>query len=107
LRVFAQVCTAGLRSGDVLARWGGEEFVLMLPDSTIGRAVQCIERLRAVMAETPFDRIKPGLRVTFSAGVTLVQLHDTMESAIARADNAMYGAKHAGRDRVVVAELAA
>jgi diguanylate cyclase (GGDEF)-like protein len=88
-----------LRGGDAMARWGGEEFLLMLPDTSIEAAQQCLERLRERLRQTPFDEVTPGLRITFSAGITGCLGQGDIDSAIERADQAMYRAKQAGRDR--------
>jgi diguanylate cyclase (GGDEF)-like protein len=79
-----------LRSSDVLARYGGEEFAVLLPNSTLGQAVEIIDRLRAA---TP-------LAQTFSAGVTLWHGDETSDQVVARADRALYQAKQAGRNQV-------
>jgi diguanylate cyclase (GGDEF)-like protein len=102
LRGFAHRVESELRGADVMARWGGEEFLLMLPDTTIEAAQQCLERLRECLRVAPFDEVAPGLQLTFSAGVTGCLGHGDIESAIERADQAMYRAKRAGRDRAEV-----
>jgi diguanylate cyclase (GGDEF)-like protein len=100
LRGFAHRVESELRGGDVMARWGGEEFLLMLPDTSIEAAQQCLERLCERLRQTPFDEVAPGLSITFSAGVTGCLGQGDIESAIERADQAMYRAKEAGRDRI-------
>ena len=99
LRGFAHRVESELRGGDVMARWGGEEFLLMLPDTSIEAAQQCLQRLRDRLQATPFDEVAPGLTLTFSAGVTGCLGQGDTDSAIERADQAMYRAKEAGRDR--------
>ncbi|WP_338416137.1 GGDEF domain-containing protein [uncultured Sphaerotilus sp.] len=99
LRGFAHRVESELRGGDVMARWGGEEFLLMLPDTSIEAAQQCLGRLRDRLRSTPFDEVAPGLLLTFSAGVTGCLGQGDIDSAIERADQAMYRAKEAGRDR--------
>jgi diguanylate cyclase (GGDEF)-like protein len=84
-----------LRGGDLLARWGGEEFAVLLPGCASAGALQVLERLRA---STP-------LGATCSVGVTDVVQGDTLERAVRRADAALYRAKAGGRDRTVVDEL--
>lgn len=102
LRTFAQTAADTLRASDVLARWGGEEFLLMLPVTDASSAQVCIERIRAGLAQAPFGTIRPGLQVTFSAGLSVLSASDTVQTLIERADRAMYKAKHAGRDCTVV-----
>ncbi len=105
LRRFAEVGKSTLRAGDMFARWGGEEFLMMLQDTSVAQGMECLERVRHALAETSFDDISPGLRITISAGVTDLHLHDTLERAVERADQAMYGAKQSGRDRVLLGTL--
>ena len=103
LKVFADVSRSTLRTTDVLARWGGEEFLLMLPGATLAQGQQSIERLREAVRERSFDALAPGLRVTFSAGLSVPQEDDSVEACVERADQAMYRAKTQGRDRSVAA----
>jgi diguanylate cyclase (GGDEF)-like protein len=102
LRSFAQAARAELREGDVLARWGGEEFLLMLPDTPAAGARVVLERMRArVAALEPCDGHEH--RVSFSAGLSVWETDETIVDAVNRADKALYAAKAAGRDRVVEA----
>lgn len=103
LKTFAQLTRDSLRSSDVMGRWGGEEFLLMLPDTNAADAAACVERMRAQLARLSADAIAPGLRVTFSAGVAEVGGLDELETAIEHADQAMYRAKVQGRNCTVVA----
>lgn len=102
LKAFADSVTAGLRGADVMARWGGEEFLLLLPDTDADEGLKCVERMRAKLADITFDEIEPGLRVTFSAGLVSYEPGVSGEAAIERADAAMYRAKQAGRNCTVV-----
>jgi diguanylate cyclase (GGDEF)-like protein len=103
LRRFAAAGRAALRSSDVLARWGGEEFLLMLPGATPEQALQCVARIRARLAEVSFDDVAPGLQVTFSAGLSRCAADQSLEVAIEQADHAMYRAKTAGRNCTMAA----
>ena len=107
LRRFAECAQAAIRLGDTLARWGGEEFLLVMPATTPTQAGAAMERVRQALRQASFDDIAPGLKITFSAGVTECAGEPDLESAIARADSAMYEAKGAGRDRVVTNTSAA
>ena len=102
LQAFARVANATLRGTDALARWGGEEFLLMLPATPAAVACQCVERLRSEWAATSLDAVQPGLKVSFSAGVSVCGPGDAVDSVIERADQAMYRAKEAGRNCTVV-----
>ena len=103
LRRFAECAHAAVRLGDTLARWGGEEFLLVMPATTPMQAMSAVARVRLALQHASFDDIFPGLVVTFSAGVSECAGERDLEAAIARADTAMYEAKGAGRDRVVAA----
>jgi diguanylate cyclase (GGDEF)-like protein len=103
LQIFADVITHGLRAGDALARWGGEEFLLMLPNTSADDALLCVERMRSQLASRSFEHIAPKLAVTFSAGIGVCGVDDRTDAIIERADRAMYRAKTAGRNRTVVA----
>ena len=91
---------AHLRAVDVLARWGGEEFVLLLPHCGSAEALQVAEKLRALVADPPFPVAG---QVTASFGLAQWQPHEHLDTWLKRADDALYAAKAAGRNRVVFA----
>ncbi len=98
LKAIAGCLASRMRRTDLLARWGGEEFVLMLPDTSIDMASDLADALRKTIAA--FEQLLPA-RVTVSIG--LAQLKGTDESIAAlldRADRALYAAKNGGRDQV-------
>ncbi|UGB39082.1 diguanylate cyclase [Frateuria soli] len=102
LRV-AQACKQALRRFDMVGRLGGEEFLVVLPDTTLEVALQIAERLRRKVESLPLANLAPGLHITASVGAALAD-HDADDLAelVRRADNAMYRAKDAGRNRVEV-----
>jgi len=98
----ARLLVDGVRLGDTVARWGGEEFCVLLPRCDPEGALHLAERLRASVAEGSVADGEPA--VTVSIGIALVDtVHETLAQALARADRALYKAKHEGRDRVVMA----
>jgi diguanylate cyclase (GGDEF)-like protein len=91
-----------LRHDDLLGRYGGEEFVLLLPGTTAANAAHLAERLRHAVTDTPVPTRTGPLEVTVSVGATQVQATDSIvEDALARADAALYRAKQGGRNQVV------
>lgn len=103
LRVLAQVAQSVIRQTDILARLGGEEFAVFMPDTPLAEAVRVAERLRLAVADTAVSLAEhPAMRITVSIGVTGISETDThVDDLLRRADAALYGAKEAGRDRVV------
>ncbi|MGQ0672566.1 MAG: PleD family two-component system response regulator [Hyphomicrobium sp.] len=102
LKEFSARFRRNTRGIDLACRLGGEEFVIIMPDTDIGRAYQVGERLRACIAAEPF-LLNPDLklRITASVGLaTLEKVEDTPETLFKRADNALYAAKRRGRNRV-------
>ncbi|MDP9196268.1 MAG: PleD family two-component system response regulator [Pseudomonadota bacterium] len=105
LQELGRRINSNLRSFDLAARIGGEEFLVVMLDTGLEDATAVAERLRRLVAETPFRIQGAGseVAVTISIGVTGKEQDDTAESIIKRADDAMYAAKNAGRNRVQVA----
>jgi diguanylate cyclase len=100
LRHVADLLKAKLRPSDVVARYGGEEFVMVLPGAERAAAVKTIERLQRALTEHVFVHGANRTFITFSGGVTEVGVDDTLQSALKRADHAMYVAKRAGKNCV-------
>lgn len=100
---MTQVIRDGLRPQDAVARYGGEEFLLLLPNTPRDEGVLAMQRLQRDLTRRFFLHNNQKLLITFSAGVTEVTDLDNEESAVARADAAMYAAKQAGKNRVFAA----
>jgi diguanylate cyclase (GGDEF)-like protein len=100
LRRFAAVIRGEIRSSDKLVRWGGEEFLLLCPETDVPHAVSMLDKLRAALAKQEWPQ---GLRVTSSFGVTSLKPEEDIGAAIKRADGALYLAKANGRNRVEIA----
>jgi two-component system, cell cycle response regulator len=95
----ARRLAGAVRGGDELARWGGDEFVAILPGTDKAGALRAAERLRAAVAAAPVEAAGMSLAVTISAGWAHWS-GDTPDDLLARADRALYSAKEAGRDTV-------
>jgi two-component system cell cycle response regulator len=93
-----------LRTSDVGARWGGEEFVLALTSTALAGAAQLAERLRTAVRELQIAVSGEALSVSASLGVAEYRPGEPLEALVDRADRAMYEAKASGRDRVIVAD---
>ena len=102
LREFAATLQRALRDTDVLARWGGEEFLLLINDTSPELANIGLERARDMLASAPLLAHMPDLRVTFSAGLTGYDDVEELSTCIERADQALYRAKAEGRNRTVI-----
>jgi diguanylate cyclase len=100
LRTFAITMFANIRSVDRFGRYGGEEFLLVLPDMPDEGAARAMDRLRAIVADLDWSAFSPGMRVTLSAGVATLKPDETTDSFLARADVALYAAKGQGRNRI-------
>jgi diguanylate cyclase (GGDEF)-like protein len=103
LRTFAITVFANIRSIDRFGRYGGEEFLLLLPDTPDDGAAKILDRLRAIIAELDWSAFSPGMKVTISAGVATLRPDETPETFLARADSALYAAKARGRNRIAIA----
>lgn len=105
LREFARISRETLRATDVLGRWGGEEFLLIMPNADLKVAMATLERLRTLVFGIRLPSSGAGLRVSLSAGLALHGKHvKSLDELIARADSALYVAKNEGRDLVRVSD---
>jgi diguanylate cyclase (GGDEF)-like protein len=114
LRHVADILKHNLRKSDILCRFGGEEFTLVFPETSLETSYELIERLRGLVDESIVETPEGAIHVTFSAGVETVRIEDVakrrsplevISEALARADKALYEAKHTGRNRVIRASL--
>ncbi|WP_456619127.1 MULTISPECIES: GGDEF domain-containing protein [unclassified Bradyrhizobium] len=100
LRTFAITIFANIRPADRFGRYGGEEFLLLLPGAEGDAAARMLERLRGIVADLDWSAFSPGMRVTISAGVVTLRDNDTADTFLVRADSALYSAKAQGRNRI-------
>ncbi|BBD77746.1 GGDEF domain-containing protein [Hydrogenophilus thermoluteolus] len=99
---LARMARTHLRAQDIVGRYGGEEFVLLLPDTPLDQAAEVIRRLQRALTRELFFYGDNHRVITFSAGVTPVLPGEALETVLARADAAMYEAKRSGKNRVIV-----
>ncbi len=106
LKAIARTLQQAARETDIVGRYGGEEFVIVCPNTDATGARELAERVRRTIERTPIETSAGPLQVTLSLGVCGFPLHgDTLESLVASGDEALYEAKRAGRNRVVLAGL--
>ncbi|MGH8749049.1 MAG: diguanylate cyclase [Burkholderiales bacterium] len=104
LKAFAGLAQAAMRKTDVFGRYGGEEFLLILTASGKAGAAGAVERVCAAAAAHDWGKIAAGLKLTLSAGLAEYRHGESIEPLINRADAALYDAKRAGRNRLVVVD---
>ncbi|WP_243737804.1 diguanylate cyclase domain-containing protein [Blastococcus xanthinilyticus] len=101
LRAIGELLVAGVRDTDEVCRWAGDEFVILLPETTAEQAERALERIRASVARYPWVELGLDLPVTISAGIASATRGDDRKTLFAAADGVLYDAKRSGRDRVV------
>ena len=105
LQAFASTVLNAVRDTDVLARWGGEEFVLMVTDTPCEHARDLLERIRLAVAAMEIPHATGTLHMTVSIGLAKHVPCDTLDHTLDRADQALYTAKALGRNRIAVAPM--
>lgn len=100
LSQFADRVQSIIRQTDIVARWGGEEFLVLLPDTSLTPALTLAERLRSAIDSESFSSREQKLPITMSAGVCSIAQADSIDSMLRQADQQLYLAKEAGRNRV-------
>ena len=102
---FTNTCKQNLRKVDIFARFGGEEFVILLPEAGLNQAKETAERIRKIVENTILNIDEQQFKITASFGVsTFMNNSDTLELLLQKADKALYTAKSQGRNRVICAE---
>ena len=104
LQAFASAANVVLRETDCLSRWGGEEFLFLMPATDAHKANIAVERLRESLSKTTISASVPDLTLTFSAGVAVHSLPLPLHRTLERADQALYAAKEGGRNRTETAQ---
>ena len=101
LRVLARSLQGTLRESEYVGRYGGEEFLVVLPETPFELAGIPLQRLQRSIAEAVIDGLPAGVPITVSAGITEYRRGEDIQAAVTRADAALYRAKREGRDRIV------
>ncbi len=104
LTTVAKTVTSNIRNIDSFGRYGGEEFLLMFPQTDLEQATALAERVRIKIEQLTFDDVSSALTVTVSIGIAKYQPCENIIQTINRADHALYEAKYSGRNRIVVCE---
>jgi diguanylate cyclase (GGDEF)-like protein len=104
LRRFSAIMTENARGADVITRYGGEEFLLVMPQTSLDQARVLCERLRIEVERYPWQEVAGGLQLTVSIGVADTVAHDGLIPLVAAADAALHQAKRTGRNRVRLAD---
>ena len=99
LKQFVQIIQNSSRNDDLVIRWGGEEFILLLKINSIDNAKKVLENIRKTIAQTSFEKVE---HITCSIGATVYKENETIEDSFKRADKALYEAKNSGRNKVVI-----
>lgn len=104
LKEVARVAKERVRGADVLCRWGGEEFLLVLPDCSIADALKLVEEIRIAVSENQISANDAPIKTTISAGLAELVPGESVDQLINRADQALYKAKNSGKNRSAIAD---
>lgn len=105
LQLIARLLQKNIRDTDFIARFGGEEFIILMPETTAAQALVAADNLRMRIEQTPFNFRKERVSVTMSLGIAEFQENETPNNAFERADKALYEVKSSGRNRSALAAL--
>lgn len=103
LKIIAQELSKRLRKTDFIARFGGEEYVILLPETPLAEGRNLIEKLRLAIEACPFHFRGEPVTITFSAGIGQISPQESLDDAFDRIDQALYAAKKAGRNTIITA----
>ncbi len=107
LQAFAEIAQDAIRDTDTIGRWGGEEFILLLPDTQPAeRAIVVVDRIQTILRQAIVSPQQPRLRLSFSGGIAVPRSGETLDEMIDRADKALYAAKAQGRQCSLMADQA-
>jgi len=101
IKAMTRILTQRLRKTDIVGRYGGEEFGIILPSTTPEQAIKLLDEIRESVSEISYSSDSGPFHVTYSAGLAVFPVHSDVTQIIRAADKALYKAKEAGRNRVV------
>lgn len=102
LQTVADILSKTVRAQDIMARWGGEEFIILLPKTDVAQAETVAHKIQYNLAQTDINYERHSLTITLTVGIAKVRKEESLEDVIRRADNALYHGKEHGRNRVEV-----
>ena len=102
LQTIAEICRKSFRKVDTVGRYGGEEFLIILPETNPSQTLIAAERLRSRISQADIEAQEAHLQVTVSMGVASLDTADSLECLVEQADKALYAAKQAGRNQTKV-----
>lgn len=104
LSEFARLANEAIGAADTLARWGGEEFLLLMPEHDPAQSLKTLEAIRDAVARHDWSRLHEGLQVSYSAGITQQRAKDELKEALERADRGLRLANQQGKAQLVIVE---
>ncbi|ALO46013.1 sensor domain-containing diguanylate cyclase [Pseudohongiella spirulinae] len=102
IKIFADICRRVFRQSDVICRWGGEEFMVLLPDTEKHQAGRVADRLHQVLSVTEIPGTADDIHLTISVGILALEPTRDIDSALLQVDQLLYDAKHSGRNITVL-----
>jgi diguanylate cyclase (GGDEF)-like protein len=98
LKLVARRLKSSIRETDLIGRWGGEEFIILFPNTSLEEGFQLIERVRKAMSDSRFKVADKDIKLSFSTGISSTRYYDNWDDLIKSADRHLYKAKEAGRN---------
>jgi diguanylate cyclase (GGDEF)-like protein len=104
LKLVASTLKSAIREADLIGRWGGEEFIILLPNTSLDEAFHLIERLRSLVSESVFEVNGEKVQLSISAGLSSTRYYSSWDDLLKSADKHLYRAKSSGRNCICTTE---